>query len=163
MIEARKISFQEAWDSSVVFFVDEGLERVIEAKVEALLETAENHRVSETAEINVADIADFLSQKGNALDVILVTAQPCEGLKANSPGNVPGEQNCVHLQACLQPSQGLAEQLRAFVNFADGGGWLARKRDLERLVEHCHYFINLQHLDMLKAIVLQHVPGKYFT
>ncbi|MGA9347628.1 MAG: hypothetical protein WBW48_02325 [Anaerolineae bacterium] len=40
-----------------------------------------------------------------------VTAQPCEGLKANSPGNVPGEQNCVHLQACLQPSQGLAEQL----------------------------------------------------
>jgi len=52
---------------------------------------------------------------------------------------------------------------RAFVNFADGGGWLARKRDLERLVEHCHYFINLQHLDMLEAIVLQHVPGRYFT
>lgn len=52
---------------------------------------------------------------------------------------------------------------RAFVNFADGGGWLARKRDLERLVEHCHYFINLQHLDMLEAIVLQHVPERYFT
>jgi hypothetical protein len=52
---------------------------------------------------------------------------------------------------------------RAFVNFADGGGWLARKRDLERLVEQCHYFINLQHLDMLEAIVLQHVPEKYFT
>ncbi len=30
-----------------------------------------NHRVSETAEINVADIASFLSQKNNALDVIL--------------------------------------------------------------------------------------------
>jgi hypothetical protein len=71
MIEARKISFQEAWDSSVVFFVDEELEQEIEAKVEALLETAENHRVSETAEINVADIADFLGQKYNALDVIL--------------------------------------------------------------------------------------------
>ena len=52
---------------------------------------------------------------------------------------------------------------RAFVNFADGGGWLARKRDLERLVEHCHYFINLQHLDMLEAIVLKHVPEKYFA
>jgi hypothetical protein len=52
---------------------------------------------------------------------------------------------------------------RAFVNFVDGGGWLARKRDLERLVEHCHYFINLQHLDMLEAIVLQHVPERYFT
>lgn len=71
MIEARKISFQEAWDSSTVFFVDEELEREIEAKVEALLETAENHRVSETAEINVADIANFLGQKYNALDVIL--------------------------------------------------------------------------------------------
>ena len=71
MIEAHKISFQEAWDSSIVFFVDEGLEQEIEAKVEALLETAENHRISETAEINVADIADFLGQKDNALDVIL--------------------------------------------------------------------------------------------
>ncbi len=52
---------------------------------------------------------------------------------------------------------------RAFVNFVDGGGWLARKRDLERLVEHCHYFINLQYLDMLEAIVLKHVPERYFT
>ncbi len=34
---------------------------------------------------------------------------------------------------------------------------------LERLVEHCYYFINLQHLDMLEAIVLQHVPERYFT
>jgi hypothetical protein len=30
-------------------------------------------------------------------------------------------------------------------------------------VEHCQYFIHLQHLDMLEAIVLQHVPGRYFT
>jgi hypothetical protein len=37
-----------------------------------------------------------------------VTAQPCEGLKANSPGNALGDQNCVHLQAYLQPLQGLA-------------------------------------------------------
>ncbi len=49
---------------------------------------------------------------------------------------------------------------RAFVNFVDGG-WLARKRDLQRLVEQCHYFINMQHLDMLEAIVLKHVPAKY--
>lgn len=45
---------------------------------------------------------------------------------------------------------------RVFVNFVDGGGWLARKRDLQRLVEQCHYFINLQHLDMLEGIVLSH-------
>ena len=71
MIKARKISYQEAWDSSVIFFVDEELEQEIEVKVESLLETAQNHRVSETAEINVADIASFLGQKNNALDVIL--------------------------------------------------------------------------------------------
>ncbi len=51
---------------------------------------------------------------------------------------------------------------RAFVNFVDGGGWLARKRDLERLVENCHYVLNLQHLDMLEAIVRRHVPDRYF-
>ena len=46
------------------------------------------------------------------------------------------------------------------MNLVDGGGWLARKRDLERLVEHCHYFLNLAQLDMLEVIVLKHVPRK---
>ncbi|MGB9879213.1 MAG: hypothetical protein ACPLRM_00500 [Anaerolineae bacterium] len=50
---------------------------------------------------------------------------------------------------------------RAFVNFVDGGGWLARKHDLRRLEENCHYFINLHHLDMLEDIVEKHVPAKY--
>lgn len=50
---------------------------------------------------------------------------------------------------------------RAFVNFADGGGWLARRRDFQRLVENCHYFINLRHLNLLEPIVLAHVPQKY--
>ena len=71
MIEARKISFREAWDSSVVFFVDEGLEGEIEARMETLLETALDHRVSETVEINVPHIADFLVEKNDALNVIL--------------------------------------------------------------------------------------------
>ena len=31
---------------------------------------------------------------------------------------------------------------RVFVNFVDGGGWLARKRDFQRLVKQCDYFIN---------------------
>lgn len=50
------------------------------------------------------------------------------------------------------------KQNRVFVNFVDGGGWLARKSDLERLVEECHYFINLKHIDMLEDIILKHVP-----
>jgi hypothetical protein len=51
---------------------------------------------------------------------------------------------------------------RAFVNLVDGGGWLARKRDLQRLVENCHYFINLHYLDMLESIILTHVPREHF-
>jgi len=46
---------------------------------------------------------------------------------------------------------------RVFVNFVDGGGWLARKRDFQRLVEQCHYFINLSYLKMLESIILDHV------
>jgi len=40
--EARKISFQEAWNSSTIFFVDEELEMEIEASVEDLLRTAQD-------------------------------------------------------------------------------------------------------------------------
>lgn len=50
---------------------------------------------------------------------------------------------------------------RAFVNFVDGGGWLARQKDFKRLVAGCHYFLNIANLDMLESIVLQHVPSKY--
>ena len=312
MIKAHKISFQEAWDSSIVFFVDEELEQEIEANVESLLVTAQNHRVSETAEINVADIASFLGQKNKALDVILKDIGLSEEKFMRTisllrklrriPGDfdrewgisriknkVACEPDFAHLIAELlvdgkrdrelklyipryyldmlnyreiKGSSQAARQIRykkaligtygarkghrvedkirekleeitskhgvgygkgrsrvietdidfavpdtddpwvvimssfqettssgqttkakdmrsayeqichlnsrygenrAFVNFVDGGGWLARKRDLERLVEHCHYFINLQHLDMLEAIVLRHVPERYFT
>jgi len=312
MIEARKISFREAWDSSIVFFVDEELEREIEAKVEALLKTAENRRVSETAKINVGDMAAFLAQKDNALDVILkdigLSEEKFKRIISllRKLGRIPGDFNSewsmdrikskitrervfarmvaellvdgkrdeqlrqhipryyldmlnyheikgssqaarrIRYKQSLTGTYGgrkghrvedkIREKLedikgkhgvsygkgrsriietdidfavpnaedpwviimssfsettssgqstkardmlsayervwrqnsrygenRAFVNFVDGGGWLARKRDLQRLVEHCHYFINLQHLDMLEAIVLQHVPERYFT
>ncbi|HEY84077.1 MAG TPA: hypothetical protein G4N96_03050 [Chloroflexi bacterium] len=59
----------------------------------------------------------------------------------------------------IEVSNSRHKENRVFVNFVDGGGWLARKRDLERLVDQCHYFVNLQNLDMLEDIVLQHVPG----
>jgi len=51
---------------------------------------------------------------------------------------------------------------RAFVNFVDGAGWLARQSDLRRLVDGCHYFLNINTLDMLEGIILNHVPKKYF-
>ncbi len=58
----------------------------------------------------------------------------------------------------IEVSNSRHKENRIFVNFVDGGGWLARKRDMERLVDQCHYFINLQNLDMLEDIILQHVP-----
>ncbi|MCS6907356.1 MAG: hypothetical protein RML93_05670 [Anaerolineales bacterium] len=52
---------------------------------------------------------------------------------------------------------------RIFINFVDGGGWLARKRDLERLVENCHYFLNIKTLAMLESILLEHLPKSLFS
>lgn len=40
-----------------------------------------------------------------------------------------------------------------FVNFADGGGWLARRSDLRKLYDGCHYFLNLEYLPQLKTII----------
>ncbi len=310
MIASRKISFQEAWDSSVIFLVDEDLEQEIENEVEALLETARDHRVSEIATINVNDVADFLIQKEAALEVILKDIELSEEkfMRVISllrrlgriPGGFDSEWGIAVIKSRIAYEPGFAHTIaellvdgkrdkelqryipryyldtlnyreikagseaarrtrykrlligtygarkgrtvedligrnltkieaahgvgyqkgrsrivetdidfavpdladpwviimcsfqettssgqttkardmlsayervrrinsrygenRAFVNFVDGGGWLARKRDLERLVENCHYFINLHYLDMLGAIVLKHVPQKY--
>ncbi len=62
----------------------------------------------------------------------------------------------------IQRSNARNRENRVFVNFVDGGGWLARIRDFQRLVENCDYFINLHYLDMLEPIVQTHVPLKYF-
>ncbi|MCS6894707.1 MAG: hypothetical protein NZZ60_00975 [Bacteroidia bacterium] len=49
---------------------------------------------------------------------------------------------------------------RIFINFADGGGWLARKADFERIVKNCDYFLNLQHLNLLKSVVKYYFDGR---
>jgi hypothetical protein len=38
--EARKITFQEVWDSTTIFFVDDDLEASIDVEVESFLESA---------------------------------------------------------------------------------------------------------------------------
>ena len=50
---------------------------------------------------------------------------------------------------------------RAFVNFVDGAGWLARQSDLRRLVKGCHYILTIKTLYMLENIVLYHIPESY--
>lgn len=65
--------------------------------------------------------------------------------------------------ALIQQSNSRHKEKRIFVNFVDGGGWLARKRDFERLVSECHYFINLNNLNLIEKIILEHTPKKYFS
>lgn len=48
---------------------------------------------------------------------------------------------------------------RAFVNFVDGAGWWARQSDLRKLVDGCHYILNIKNLDMLEGVIVKHVPG----
>jgi len=311
--QARKISFEEAWNSTTIFFVDEGLEDEIDTEVESLLTVAGDPHVSEDAPIEVDAIAEFLAEHELALDVILrdvelseekfmriisllrkmghisggfsaddtewpisrikhkivrdpsfsrmIAALLLEGkndpeLKTYIPryyletlnyGEIRGsslaarrirykrsligtyggrkgykvenlirqelekvqsrhdityskgrsriidtdidfavpslEDPWVIVMSSFQETTSSGQttkardmlsaylrvlehnsrnrENRAFVNFVDGGGWLARKRDLARLVDQCHYFINLQNLDMLEAIVLKHVPTRY--
>lgn len=42
---------------------------------------------------------------------------------------------------------------RIFINFVDGGGWLARRADLKRLYSACHYFLNLKNIGQLQDII----------
>jgi len=51
---------------------------------------------------------------------------------------------------------------KVFVNVVDGAGWLARRSDLRKMHEGCHYCLNMQTLDQLEPIVLNHVPKKFF-
>ncbi len=41
-MQARKLTFQEAWDSSTIFFVDEELEDEIDEKVSELLQLSKS-------------------------------------------------------------------------------------------------------------------------
>lgn len=313
-MQARKISFEEAWDSSVIFFVDEALEAEIDSKVEALLQVASDPRISEGSIPEAATIADFLTEHDLALDVILkdielseekfmriisllrkigripggfsakdtewsiskikrkITSEPefsrmiaellakgkndpgfknyipryyletlnyreirgssltarrirykssligtyggrkghkVEGLigqklaeiqlkhsvpyakgrsriidididyavpsledpwviimssfqETTSSGQTTKVRDMLSAYVRILENNSRNRENRAFVNFVDGGGWLARKRDLQRLVDQCHYFINLHYLDMLEGIILDHVPRRYF-
>lgn len=83
--------------------------------------------------------------------------------ETTSSGQTTKARDMLAAYTLINTSNSRRRENRAFVNFVDGGGWLARKRDLERLVDECHYFINLQNLDMLEAIVLAHVPKSYIS
>lgn len=311
-IEERKLSFEEAWNSTTVFFLDKSLEDEIDEKVEELVKCGENERVSETADINLDDISNYIREKENGLDVILkdIGLSQEKFMRIISllrklskiPGEFDSEWNMGSIKRRIRQDNNFAKLIadllidgkrdvtlkkyipryyleklnyreikgsskehrrvkykesligtyggrkgskveerierelinikekygvnygrgtsriintkidfaipgtedpwviimvsfmettssdqstktrdmsyaayqrihisnkthgenRAFVNFADGGGWLARKNDFKRLVSECHYFLNFEHLNMLEDIIKQHVPKLYF-
>lgn len=310
MIEARKLTFQEAWESSTIFFVDEELENEIDEKVSKLLRLSQSPYLSNVTERTLDDIVEFLQENRDNLDVILrdiglsdekfmriisllrkigripggfdsewnlskikgqlisdasfrtivaqllfdgvrdaelsvyiprfylsklnyreigtipqalrelrykeaaigtygarkghkveaVIQQKLEEIRTSygigyakgrtrfvdvdvdfaiptledpwviimssfqettSSGQTTKARDMLNAFTRITHSNSRNREERVFVNFVDGGGWLARKRDMERLVEECHYFINLQNLEMIEPIILGHVPASY--
>jgi hypothetical protein len=51
---------------------------------------------------------------------------------------------------------------RVFVNVVDGAGWLARRSDLRKMYTGCHYCLNMKTFDQLEAIILKHIPPRFF-
>lgn len=70
-MEAQKLSFQEAWNSSTIFFVDNELEDEIDKKVSRLLSLSQSSYISGNKERTVEDIVSFLNEDPDSLDVIL--------------------------------------------------------------------------------------------
>jgi len=70
-MEARKITFEEAWEAAIVFFLDEELENEIDSKVAGLLETALDERVSVGTDITIDSITSFIREEDNGLAVVL--------------------------------------------------------------------------------------------
>ena len=308
----KKLAFQEAWDTSTIFFVDDDLENEIDLKVKSLLETAEDSRITSNAPINEESVKKFLTQRELGLDVVLLEIELSEekfmriisllrklgrieggfdtewgiqkiktklrqdpdfltevvnlllngkreaelshfipryyletlnyseirssssaaryvrykksliGTYSGRKGYKVEEQIRNILEKCkdqygipftkgrslyietdidfaiptledpwvilmssfqettssgqstkardmlnayekVQRANSRYNENRVFINFVDGGGWLARKRDYQRLVNQCHYFINLQTLNQLEEIILQTVPKRYFS
>jgi len=135
------------------------------------------HRV----ETRIGEILDeicgkygFVFEKGRSriinvdIDFAIPTLQDpwviimCSFQETTSSGQTTKARDMLSAYTRINESNSRFGENRAFVNFVDGGGWLARKRDLERLVEQCHYFINFQNLKLLETIILNHVPQQYF-
>jgi hypothetical protein len=70
-MEAKKLTFQEAWDSSTIFFVDEELEHEIDDKVSALMQVSLSPHISADKNKTVDDIISFVQEEHDGLFVIL--------------------------------------------------------------------------------------------
>lgn len=87
----------------------------------------------------------------NAIDpriIIMATYQ-----ETTSSNQSVKARDMMHCYEAIQHENMQRGERRIFINFADGGGWLARRKDLSRLHDACHYFLNLKHLNQLNEII----------
>ncbi len=86
--------------------------------------------------VNVGDFV--LPSLDDPQVIIMVSFQ-----EMTSSGQSTKTRDMLEAYQTLQRSNMRYGEKRVFINFADGGGWLAQKKDFRRLVESCDYFINL--------------------
>ncbi|MCX7854576.1 MAG: hypothetical protein N2556_01120, partial [Anaerolineae bacterium] len=67
----RKLSFEEAWNSITIFFVDDELEQEIDQEVDRLLRLAEQYGVSEKTMMSPDSLAALLQEQEGALEFVL--------------------------------------------------------------------------------------------
>lgn len=70
MFEARKISFEEAWEKTTAFLIDEDIENEIDKRVELVVRDSVNGRISQKP-IEVDKVTTYLREKNEGLDAIL--------------------------------------------------------------------------------------------
>jgi len=131
----------------------------VEAEIEAILQKVQSNygipfqkgrsRFVET------DIDFAVPSLDNPWVIIMSSFQ-----ETTSSGQTNKARDMLAIYDRIRHSNSRYNENRIFVNFADGGGWLARKRDLYRLWENCHFFLNLSNLSDLEKIVLEYVPKK---
>ena len=70
MLKARKISFDEAWETTTEFLIDEAIENEIDRKVESVVKDSIDSRVSRKP-IEIDQVAAYIREKEQGMEVVL--------------------------------------------------------------------------------------------
>ncbi len=156
-LQARRVRYKRSLIGTYSGRKGHRVEKIIEEKLIAFKQSYHIGYERGRSRFVETDI-DFAIPSLNEPWIILM----CSFQETTSSGQSTKTRDMLSAYERVHRSNVRYNEKRIFINFVDGGGWLARKRDLERLVENCHYFLNLQTLPMLDAILLEHLPKSLF-
>lgn len=71
IIPARKLSFQEAWDTITIFLVDEALEDEIDQRVNRFIDVAGRYGIKENKSFDITQLISFLKEEPEGLEFLL--------------------------------------------------------------------------------------------